>query len=97
MAEIFCISKQIKRSFDRLDFQIIKSIFIDCFIYGNNSVIIRFISELYLYTVGENIIAIIKIRNNYGAIQTYIFPICDSNIRLFSFAPYLVISLPTLP
>ena len=27
------------------------------------------------YTVGENIIATTKIRNNYGAIQTFIFPI----------------------
>jgi hypothetical protein len=56
MAEIFCISKQIKRSFDRLDFQIIKSIFIDCFIYGNNSVIIRFISELFIYIQSAKIL-----------------------------------------
>ena len=28
-----------------------------------------------LYTVGENIIATTKIRNNYGAIQSFIFPI----------------------
>ena len=27
------------------------------------------------YTVGENIIAATKIRNNYGAIQSFIFPI----------------------
>ena len=27
------------------------------------------------YTVGENIIATIKIQNNYGAIQSFIFPI----------------------
>ena len=30
---------------------------------------------LYLYTVGENIIATTKIRNNYVTIQTFIFPI----------------------
>ena len=30
---------------------------------------------LYLNTVGENIIATTKIRNNYGPIQSFIFPI----------------------
>ena len=48
------------------------------------------------YTVvGENIIATIKIGNNYGAIQSF-FQYCDSNIGLFSIAPDLVIALPTL-
>ena len=36
-------------------------------------------------TVGENIIAITKIRNTYGAIH--------SNIDLFSIAPWIVVAL----
>ena len=34
-------------------------------------------------TAGENIISTTKIRNNYGAIQSFIFRYCDSNIGLF--------------
>ena len=43
-------------------------------------------------TVGENIIATTKIRNNYCAIQSFIFQCCDSNIGLFTIAPCKVIS-----
>ena len=42
-------------------------------------------------TVGENIIATTKIRNNYGAIQSFIFPILD-----FSPSPCKVITLNPL-
>ena len=35
----------------------------------------REILSPFNFTVGENIIATTKIRNNYGAIQTFIFPI----------------------
>ena len=42
----------------------------------------------------KQVIATIKIRNNYGAIQTnQNFQYCDSNIRLSSIAPCKVISL----
>ena len=44
-------------------------------------------------TVGKNIIATIKIRNNYGAIQKLFFQYCDSNIGPFFIAPYKVITL----
>jgi hypothetical protein len=44
-------------------------------------------------TVGENIIATIKIRKNYDAIQSFIFQYCDTNIGLFSIAPCKVITL----
>ena len=39
--------------------------------------ILCFINVLFIYacTVGENIIATTKIRNNYGAIQSLIFSI----------------------
>ena len=37
---------------------------------------------IFLYTVCENIIAATKIRNNYGAIQSFIFQYCDRNIGL---------------
>ena len=44
--------------------------------------------------VGENIIASIKKRNNYVAIQSFIFlQYCDSNIGLFSIAPCKVVTL----
>ena len=37
---------------------------------------VTYISQYFDFgpTVGENIIAIIKLRNNYGAIQSFIFP-----------------------
>ena len=40
--------------------------------------------SMYVFklTVGENIIATTKIRNNYGAIQSFISQFCDSNIGL---------------
>ena len=44
------------------------------------------------YTVGENIIATTKIRNNYGPIQSFIF----RNIGLFSIIPCKVITLNPL-
>ena len=47
-------------------------------------------------TVGKNIIATIKIRNNYGAIQSFTFPILRSNIGLYSIAPCKVITLDPL-
>ena len=48
-------------------------------------------------TVGENIIATSKIRNNFCyPLRIVIFQYCDSNIGLFSIAPHLVIALPTL-
>ena len=43
-----------------------------------------------LLTVGENIIATIKMRNNFC------YPLKMFNIGLFSIAPHLVIALPTL-
>ena len=42
-------------------------------------------------TAGENIISTTKIRNNYGAIQSFIFRYCDSNIGLFFIASCKVI------
>ena len=51
----------------------------------------------YYYTVGENIIATIKMRNNFCyPLKMIIVQYCDSNIGLFSIAPHLVIALPTL-
>ena len=47
-------------------------------------------------TVGENNIGTTKIRNNYGAIQLFIFQYCDSilsNIGLFPITPCKVIAL----
>ena len=40
--------------------------------------------SMYVFklTVGENIIATTKIRNNYGAIQSFISQFCDSSIGL---------------
>ena len=41
------------------------------------------------YTVGENIIATIKMRNNFCyPLKMVIFQYCDSNIGLFSIAPH---------
>ena len=42
------------------------------------------IQIIIVHTVGENIIATTKIRNNYGAIQSLIFPILLSPIILSS-------------
>ena len=62
--------------------------------------IFKFIGTCFMintHTVGENIIATTKIRNNYGAIQSFIFPIyCESNIGLFYIAPCKVITLNPL-
>ena len=49
--------------------------------------------SICMYTVGENIIATTKIRNDYGAIQSFIFQYWDSNIGLSSIAPCKVITL----
>ena len=49
-----------------------------------------------LGTVGKNIIATTKIRNNYGAIQSFIFQYCYINIGLFSIAPCKVITINPL-
>ena len=48
------------------------------------------------HTVGENIIATIKIRKNYGASNHSFFQHCDSNIGLFFIAPCKVITLNPL-
>ena len=45
---------------------------------------------------GENNIATTKIRDNYGAIQSFIFTYCNSNIGLFIIAPCKVITLNPL-
>ena len=63
------------------------------FIFG------RQLSFYICTTVGENIIADTKIRNNYGAIQSFIFHsflMASYFDGLFSIAPHLVIALPTL-
>ena len=52
----------------------------------------------YASTVGENIIANIKMRNNFWyPLKMVIFQYYDSNIAigLFSIAPHLVIALTT--
>ena len=54
------------------------------------------IIKLNTYTVGENIIATTKLRNNYGAIQSFIYQYCDSNFGLSSIAPCKVITLNPL-
>ena len=41
-------------------------------------------------------IAPTKIRNNYDAIQSFIFQYCDSNIGLFFIAPWKVITINPL-
>ena len=51
--------------------------------------------DTVLTTAGENIIATSKTRNNYVAIQSFIFQYCYSNIGLFSIAPRKVIT-PTI-
>ena len=53
-------------------------------------------SSFYLCTVGENIIATTKIRNNYGAIKSFIFQYCESNIELFSITSCKFITLNPL-
>ena len=56
--------------------------------------ICTFIYSVYRYTVDENIIATIKMRNNFCyPLEMVIFPILLSQ---FSIAPHLVIALPTL-
>ena len=47
-------------------------------------------------TIGENIIATTKIRNNYATIQSLFFQYCDSNIGLFSIASFKFITLISL-
>ena len=47
-------------------------------------------------TVSENIIVTTKIRNNYGAIQSFKFPILNSNIGILSIAPCKVSTLNPL-
>ena len=50
-----------------------------------------------LFTVGEIIIAIIKMRKYFWyPLKILDFQYCDSNIGLFPFAPHLVIAHPTL-
>ena len=39
------------------------------------SIVRQYISRLEYNTVGENIIATIKMRKNYGAIQSFLFSI----------------------
>ena len=46
------------------------------------------------FTVGQNIIATIKMRKKIGTLKRWLF--FDSNIGLFSIALHLVIALPTL-
>ena len=52
----------------------------------------RQLLSFFLSTVCENIIANIKMRNNFW----YLFQYCDSNIGLFFIAPHLIIALPPL-
>ena len=52
--------------------------------------------EEVIVTVGENIIATTKIRNDYGASNHSNFQYCDSNIELFSIAPCKAITLNPL-
>ena len=48
-------------------------------------------------TVGENIIAAIKMQNNFGTLLKLSFlQYCDCNMGFFSVASHLVITLPTL-
>ena len=47
------------------------------------SIVRQYISRLEYNTVGENIIATIKMRKNYGAIQSFLFSILQ--YRQFSF------------
>ena len=49
------------------------------------------ITELCI--VGENIISVLKMQNNYWSIELSFFHCCDSNIWLFSIAPFTVISV----
>ena len=51
---------------------------------------------IHIHIAGENIISTTKIRNNYGAIQLFIFQYCDSNIGLFPIAPCKFITLNPL-
>ena len=46
------------------------------------------ITELCI--VGKNIIGALKMQNNYRLIKLYFFQCCDSNIWLFSIAPFTV-------
>jgi hypothetical protein len=48
------------------------------------------------FTVGENIIATTKIRNNYAAIKSFISQYCDRNIGLFYIISCKVITLNPL-
>ena len=43
--------------------------------------------SLFKHTFGENIIATTKIRNNYGAIQSFIFPILRWQYWTFLYCP----------
>ena len=45
------------------------------YIVNNKVVIFYFVVKVLNHTVDENIIATTKIRNNYDAIQSFIFPI----------------------
>ena len=53
------------------------------------SIFNEYITEYMLYTIGKNIIATPKIRNNYGAIQSFIFPILHPFWYKF-FASFLI-------
>ena len=50
------------------------------------------LSKLILSTVGESIIAITKIRNNYGDIQSFKFPIFSKVITLPNIARAIVVA-----
>ena len=46
----------------------------------------------FLSTVGENIIATTKIRNNYGAIQSFIFPIFSiASCKVITLNPFCIL------
>ena len=51
---------------------------------------------LFILTVGENIIAVMKMQNNFWyPLKMSFLQYCDSNILLFSIAPHLVVALST--
>ena len=73
------------------DLRLIKDYFLN-FYLKNIIYMFLFSYQRDIYTVGENIIATTKIRNYYGAIQSFIF----SNFGLFSLAPCEFITLNPL-
>ena len=46
---------------------------------------------MFLTTVGENSIATTKIQNNYGAIQSFKFPILEKNLKGIIISQYYLV------